>query len=82
MILLNLNGHVCEGTITSVFVERDGKLLTPPLSDGLLAGVLRAQLLETGQAIEHPLFPADLQVDPLFVGNSLRGLIPARLVAS
>ena len=82
VILLNKQGHVCEGTITSIFVKRDGMLLTPPLSDGLLAGVLRAELLESGMAVEHRLLPADLENGPIFVGNSLRGLIPAQLVTT
>ncbi|HZV10692.1 MAG TPA: aminodeoxychorismate synthase component I, partial [Novosphingobium sp.] len=38
-------GCLTEGCFTSLFVERDGQLLTPPLADGLLPGVLRAQLL-------------------------------------
>ena len=80
VILLNERGHVCEGTITSVFIQRGGKLLTPPLSDGLLAGVLRAELIDNGDAIEHELLTDDLEHNPLYVGNSLRGLIPARLV--
>ena len=80
IILLNEKGHVCEGTITSVFVEREHILVTPPLADGLLRGILREQLLETGKAFEHPLVPDDLESGQFFVGNSLRGLIPAKLV--
>lgn len=80
VLLLNELGHVCEGTITSVFAQREGKLLTPPLADGLLRGILRDELLESGKAIEHPLVPEILGHYKLFVGNSLRGLIPARLV--
>jgi 4-amino-4-deoxychorismate lyase len=77
-LFLNTRGEVCEGGITSVFVERGGKLLTPPLSAGLLAGVLRAELLETGRAVEAVLGQDDL-ADGFFVGNSLRGLIKAQL---
>jgi 4-amino-4-deoxychorismate lyase len=82
IILLNERGEVCEGTITSLFVEaRDGgPLLTPGLSCGLLAGVLRGELIEQGKAREAVLMPADLvKASALFVGNSLRGIIPARL---
>ncbi len=78
-IFLNTRGEVCEGSITSVFVERGGQLLTPPLSCGLLAGVLRAELLQTGQAVEAVVQLADL-ADGFFLGNSLRGLIAAKLV--
>lgn len=69
-------GRLTEGSFTSLFVERDGMLLTPPLERGLLPGVLRAELLATGRAVEHDLTPADL-AGGFFIGNALRGLIPA-----
>jgi 4-amino-4-deoxychorismate lyase len=78
-LFLNTRGEVCEGGITSVFVERGRKLLTPPLSSGLLAGVLRAELLDKPHAVEAVLQPSDL-VDGFWIGNSLRGLIRARLI--
>jgi len=81
VILLNERSEVCEGTITNVFVDTgDGGLLTPPLASGLLPGVLRAELLAEGHAREAVLGTADLMdAENLFVGNSLRGLIPARM---
>jgi 4-amino-4-deoxychorismate lyase len=82
VVLLNERGEVCEGTITSVFLDRgdDGPLLTPPLSSGLLAGVLRQSLIEDGTAIESRLKVEDLsQARCIHCGNSLRGLIVARL---
>ena len=77
-IFLNTRGEVCEGTITSLFLRRDGELLTPPLASGLLPGVLRGLLLREGRAREAVLRPADLAEGELLVGNSLRGLVPAR----
>jgi 4-amino-4-deoxychorismate lyase len=81
VILLNERGEVCEGTITSIFADPgDDVLVTPALTSGLLPGVLRAELLDTARAHEAVLGPADLMdAKNLFVGNSLRGLIPARL---
>lgn len=80
VILLNEHDEICEGTITSVFLDDgSGILQTPPLSCGLLAGVLRAELLETGRAREARLRPQDLHGHAFFMGNSLRGLIPATL---
>jgi para-aminobenzoate synthetase/4-amino-4-deoxychorismate lyase len=72
------DGHLTEGSFTSLFVERDGRLLTPPLSDGLLPGILREGLIERGEAIEQVLTAADLR-DGFLLGNALRGLIRARL---
>lgn len=81
VLLLNERGEVCEGTITTIFVEAgDGTYHTPPLECGLLAGVLRAEMLADGRASEVVLDPGDLQDGrQVFVGNSLRGLIPARM---
>ncbi len=78
---VSADGHVTEGSFTNIFVERNDKLLTPPLDHGLIPGVLRAELLAGGRAIEAPLTPADLSQDFL-IGNSLRGLLRARLVTS
>ena len=78
-LFLNTRGEVCEGGITSVFVERGGVLLTPPLASGLVPGVLRASLLAQGRAREAMLSPDDLAFGFL-VGNAVRGLIPARLI--
>ncbi|SEN73783.1 para-aminobenzoate synthetase / 4-amino-4-deoxychorismate lyase [Sphingomonas gellani] len=75
------DGRLTEGSYTNLFVERDGVLLTPPLADGLLPGVLRADLIQTGRAREATLTRDDL-AGPFFVGNALRGLIHAFLVPS
>lgn len=79
-LLLNERGEVCEGTLTTVFADTGDGLVTPPLACGLLPGVLRAELVARGEAREAVLRPGDLQAARLFVGNSLRGLIRARLV--
>lgn len=79
VLLLNERGEVCEGSISNVFLCRDGQLLTPPLSAGLLPGVLRQHLIDTGQAREARLTPSDLASGRMMMGNALRGLIPAVL---
>lgn len=76
---MNDEGFVTEGSMTNIFVERGDVLLTPPSELGLLAGVLRAELIERGRAIESHLRVADL-ADGFFIGNAVRGLVPARLV--
>jgi branched-subunit amino acid aminotransferase/4-amino-4-deoxychorismate lyase len=77
-LFLNARGEVCEGSITTIFLARDGLLLTPPLQRGLLPGVLRAHLLHLGQAREAEISLADL-AHGFYLGNSVRGLIAARL---
>ena len=71
-------GFLTEGSFTYLFVEKDGRLVTPPLSRGLLPGVLRARLIEERRAVEGDLTEADLG-GGFFVGNAVRGLVPARL---
>ncbi len=74
VILLNELGQVCDGSITTLFFDRGQGLRTPPLSCGVLPGVLRTEL----DVPEEIALPADLPHLRLWVGNSLRGLIPAR----
>lgn len=79
-IFCNERGEVCEGARSNVYVERLGVLLTPPLSCGLLPGVMRRHLLETGRAVEHVLSREDLlDASAIFVSNALRGLVPVTL---
>jgi 4-amino-4-deoxychorismate lyase len=80
VIFGNERAEVCEGTITNVFFDTGDGLSTPPLTCGCLPGVLRAEMLATGQARETVLPAADLPGVRLWVGNALRGLIPARLL--
>jgi len=77
-VFVDPQGKLTEGSFTNIFVERDGKLVTPPLTRGLMPGVLRGMLIEKGEAIEGDLTIEDL-AGGFFVGNMLRGLIPAKL---
>ncbi len=79
VIYLNEDGALAEGSRTTIFVERDGVLLTPPLTAGLLPGTLRAKLIEEGRAIEMPLRLEDLtSARVAYLGNSVRGLVRAK----
>jgi para-aminobenzoate synthetase/4-amino-4-deoxychorismate lyase len=68
----------CRGNL---FVERaDGRLLTPPIGNGLLPGTLRRSLLESGRAVEAVLRPHALaEAGRILIGNSVRGLAEHRL---
>jgi para-aminobenzoate synthetase/4-amino-4-deoxychorismate lyase len=71
------DGFFTEGSFTHIFVEEeDGRLLTPPLARGILPGILRARLIEEGEAVEAELreLPSEF-----YIGNSVRGLIRATL---
>lgn len=78
VLFTDANGFLTEGSFTNLFVPRGGRLITPPRRRGLLPGILRERLLAGGEAVE-----ADLRLEELhgkfYIGNALRGLIPARL---
>lgn len=75
VLFLNERGEVCDGTITTVFFDTGAGLCTPPVSSGLLPGVLRAAMIRDGCA-ERVLLGTDLPKVRLWLGNSLRGLAP------
>ncbi|MGV8853394.1 MAG: aminodeoxychorismate synthase component I [Devosia sp.] len=81
VVFCNERGELTEGSITNLFIARHGRLLTPALTSGLLPGTLRAELLATGQAEEAVLTLADLgSAEAIWLGNSVRGLLPAQWV--
>lgn len=73
VVFLNERGEVCDGSITTLFFDRGAGLRTPPVSSGLLPGVLRA---EVGCA-EEVLMAQDLPQVRLWVGNAMRGMAEA-----
>jgi 4-amino-4-deoxychorismate lyase/para-aminobenzoate synthetase/4-amino-4-deoxychorismate lyase len=79
VLFLNERDEVCEGARTNVFLASGEILLTPPLASGLLPGTLRARLIAEGKAREDYLALEDLENREFFMGNSVRGLVRARL---
>jgi len=81
VVLLNERGEVAECTAANIFVVKDGKILTPPLSSGCLEGVTRGILFEiapeAGIAIsEQSLRPEELySADEVFISSTNRNLI-------
>ena len=80
-LLLRDDGRLTEGSFTNIFVPRGDVLVTPPAALGLLPGVLRRSLLGSGRAVEGDVRLNDLE-SGFFIGNALRGLIPARLLGA
>jgi len=60
-VLLNTAGRVAEATAANLFAVVDGTLVTPPLSDGVLPGTMRAEIIRTRGAVERSLDVADLR---------------------
>ncbi|MGV2291301.1 aminodeoxychorismate synthase component I [Trinickia sp. YCB016] len=83
MLFFNERGELTEGGRSNVFVKRDGRWWTPPLSSGVLPGVMRRVLLADAsfQAAERVLVRADLlNAEALIVCNALRGALHARVI--
>jgi para-aminobenzoate synthetase/4-amino-4-deoxychorismate lyase len=82
MLFFNTNGELTEGGRSSVFVKLEGRWYTPPLSAGVLPGVMRSVLLDdpTWNASEKHLTLDDLRTaEEIIVCNALRGVLPARV---
>ena len=82
VLFVNENGEVTEGSYTNIFLQKDGKLITPPVSRGLLPGVLRSQMLHKYPelVLEESFTRKDVeQADAVYVGNSVRGLVKVTL---
>lgn len=81
-ILLNEQGHVCEGSGENLFIVRDGILSTPPLSDGLLEGITRDSVMQLAvdmdlDVIEESLVRSDLYLaDEVFFTGSAAEVTP------
>lgn len=80
-LFLNERAELCEGAISTLFVTlSNGTRVTPPLSSGLLPGILRQTLLDAGY-VEQVIGLDDLrQAQLIQMGNALRGLIPCDII--
>lgn len=87
VMLLNERGEVAECTAANIFCARGGKVLTPPLASGCLAGVTRGLLLEIGPQAgvlveEATLKPEDLySADEVFISSTNRNLLAVGEIA-
>ncbi len=85
-LMLDEQGQVIEGTFTNIFLVEDGKLITPPVDQCGVAGVLRAVIMELADTCdlecrEEPVLRERLlSADEVFVTNSLIGIWPVRAV--
>lgn len=78
VILVNGRGELTQGCWNSIVVRLDGAEWTPPISSGLLPGVMRRYLLERGEIGERRLTPEDLlRSEGIWLINAVRGRRPA-----
>jgi aminodeoxychorismate synthase, component I len=75
IIYHNAAGELLETSIGNLVLKINGKLYTPPIRLGILPGIYRQHLLETGQVEEKVLTVPDLdQAEAVYGCNAVRGL--------
>jgi para-aminobenzoate synthetase/4-amino-4-deoxychorismate lyase len=80
VLLWNREGELTETTVANLVLRLDGRLVTPAAACGLLPGTIRAELLARGRIAERVVKVEELdRAEALYLINSLRGWIPARL---
>lgn len=81
-ILLNQDGHVTEGASSNLFLVKSKKIMTPPLSEGLMSGVTRSKIFKIAkqdelEIEEKILSPENLfEADEVFITSSLKEVMP------
>ena len=82
-ILLNQDGHVCEGSGENIFLVSNGVLFTPPLEDNVLPGITRDTVTQLAQSelglsvIERSINRSELYVaDEIFLTGTAAHLTP------
>jgi branched-chain amino acid aminotransferase len=85
-IMLNSDGFIAECTGENLFVVRDGRLVTPPLSSGILNGITRDSVMTIArdlgyEVVEHDLIRTDLYTaDEAFLTGTAAEVVPIRSV--
>lgn len=68
-ILLNAQGHVAEGSTDNVFIVRDDTILTPPVSDGALAGITRGVIMALAAKSGLPCTECSISAYDLYIAD-------------
>ena len=72
-LVTSVEGKVCEGAVTNVLLKIAGTWCTPPLSDGVLAGVMRALVIENCDVMVRSISISEIEdVESAFLLSSLR----------
>jgi branched-chain amino acid aminotransferase len=83
-ICLDKNGFVCEGTGENIFMVKEGKIATPPISTGALAGVTRQRVMTLAEdlgytVVERNITPNELfNADEVFFTGTAAEVVPVK----
>jgi branched-chain amino acid aminotransferase len=70
-ILLDEHGYVCEGSGENIFVVKDGEILTPPQTDGILDGINRRSLIQIARDLGHTVTERSLARAELYLADEV-----------
>jgi branched-chain amino acid aminotransferase len=75
-IICNQNQQICETTISNLYILKDNQIITPPVTDGCINGVLRNKLLELNPNIQEQNITKEmvLAADAVFISNTIKGI--------
>lgn len=73
-IIINTLGNIACGTTSNLFIEEDGALITPPLSEGVLAGITRGKMITEGAREEVISVERLMKADKVFLTSSITGM--------
>ena len=83
-LFLNAEGHLTEATTSNVWIVEEGVCRTPPLGEGLLAGITRDWIFQTLPPAGIPVQEAVIDLERLrgasevFVSGTIKGIMPVR----
>lgn len=81
-IMLSTEGYVAEGTVSNIYIVKDGVIKTPPLSVGILNGITRSTVIDLAEEnnitlLEQPFYPDELyRADECFITSTLYEVMP------
>ncbi len=86
-LFVDHNGNLLEGTTSNIFAVIDNQLITPPLGNLVLNGIMRQQVIESAKElgiswVERPLpLTEAINASEIFICNSLIDLVPVNKIA-
>jgi branched-chain amino acid aminotransferase len=70
-IVLNKNGYVSEGSAENIFIVRDSKLITPPVSDDILEGITRWAVMEIAKDLGYQVIERSITRTELYIADEV-----------
>jgi branched-chain amino acid aminotransferase len=75
-LILNTNNHICDSTISNIFLIKNGSIYTPPLTDGAIQGIFRQYLIQKIPGIITLSLNKELiaEADEVFLTNAIHAM--------